>query len=371
MSRFTEKAESNRAIMRKFNKEGLDTRNKKRMKMRVLSLFSGCGGLDLGFELAGHKVIFANDAYKPAAETFQHNFPEVEFITGKVEKIEKFPEHDILIGGYPCQSFSIAGNLLIADDRNKLYLEFLRCLKQARPMFFLAENVANLAQGKRYSEIFDAMVKSYKEIGYNVKWDIFDAKDFGIPQDRRRVIIVGVREDIGFEYDFPKPTHGLLKGDAQDLQQYSTLRDAIWDLQDNPGPVYEGRYPPRFLSRNRTRLWDEVSYTIVATADQNPMHPSTGRMRKVGQDKFEFTKENVRRLSARECARIMSFPDSFEFKGPGLNHIYKQIGNAVVPLLAFKLARQFPIAKKNEGWIFTKKNLSYRDIIKFNIKNLR
>lgn len=342
--------------------------------MRVLSLFSGCGGLDLGFELAGHKVIFANDVYKPAAETFKHNFSGVEFALGKVEKIEKFPDHDILVGGYPCQSFSIAGNLLVTDPRNVLYKEFFRCLRQTKPKFFLAENVDNLAKGKRYNQIFDAMVSSYKKIGYKVKWKIFDAKDFGVPQNRRRVIIIGVRDDINFDFRFPKPTHGNLKGYKNtlgDLKPYTTLKDAILDLAQNPGEYYNGRYPPRFMSRNRVRGWDEVSYTIVATADQVPMHPSSGKMKKIGKDSFEFVTENARRLSARECARIMSFPDSFEFKGSKVEHIYKQIGNAVPPLLAFHLAKNFPVKWGNGRWRFAKKNFSYGDIIKFDISKLR
>jgi len=350
-------------------------------KFNLLSLFSGCGGLDLGFELAGieavlgietaqlaykekekfntfikdsvFNTIYANDFFAEALETYKNNIGlNVHVNKTDVRKIENFPKADIVLGGFPCPGFSEAGPRLIDDERNFLYLHFIRCLLQAKPYIFVAENVKGmLTLGK--GEVFNQIVQDFSAAGYTIYHRLLNAIDYGVPQIRERVILVGVRNDVDFNYIFPEQTHGKYIG----LLPIKTLRDVIWDLNDNPGLYFTGSYSTIFMSRNRKKSWDEPSFTIQASGRQAPIHPSGEPMKHIGKDKFIFTdgEENNRRLSVREIARIQTFPDWYEFyagnsvkksENAKLDLIYKQIGNAVPVLLAKAIAK--PIA----NWIF-------------------
>jgi len=300
--------------------------------MDVVSIFSGCGGFDLGFQMAGCNVIFANDTYSKACETYDQNF-SVSPVNCDIREVEKFPEAEILIGCYPCQGFSLYGKRNMNDTRNFLFLEFSRALGEVNPKFFVTENVKGLIF--RYGrEMLRRMLIAFSKRGYNTFWKLLDAKDYGVPQNRERVFIVGIRKDLKMDYNFPKPTHG------NGLKPYVAIRDAIGDLPEpNEGEYYAGSYSSHYMSRNRRRGWDETSYTIQASGRHAPLHPSSPEPIKVGKDRFVFPngKEKPRRFSARECARIQTFPDDFKFYGP-LRSKYQQIGNAVPPLLSKKIA---------------------------------
>jgi len=219
---------------------------------------------------------------------------------------------------------------------------------QSKPYIFVAENVKGMMTlGK--GEVFKQIVQDFAAAGYRIYHKLLNAKDYGVPQIRERVILVGVRNDISFEYVFPETTHGEGFG----LKPVVTLRDAIWDLREDPGPYYTGSYSSIFMSRNRKKSWDEPSFTIQASGRQAPIHPDGAPMQKIDKDKWIFTdgEENNRRLSVKEIARIQTFPDWFTFsdgKNDGvidngrLDKIYKQIGNAVPVMLAYAVAK--PIA---------------------------
>ena len=346
-------------------------------RFNVVSLFCGCGGLDLGFELAGlavqigeeaameafkdketffkvrsqsvfHKV-FANDFFQEALESYRENFPADAYILNKdIRKIQQFPKGNIVLGGFPCPGFSEAGPRLVDDPRNFLYIHFIRCLMQTQPEFFVAENVKGMMTlGK--GEVFKQIVEDFAAAGYTIYSKLVDARDYGVPQIRERVILVGVRNDLDFEYEFPEPTHG--KGLL--LKPYVTLQEAIGDLEKDPGPYFKGSYSTIFMSRNRKKGWDEQSFTIQASGRQAPIHPGGFPMQKLGPNEWIFTEgeENNRRLSVREIARIQTFPDWYFFsegnnmrmsESGRLNKVYKQIGNAVPVLLAKTIAA--PIA---------------------------
>lgn len=347
-------------------------------KLNLLSLFSGCGGLDLGFELAGLDVllgkdyvnesmhsreafdnirnqslfhtIYTNDMFKEANQSYQLNFPSTIVQHEKdVRKVKDFPSCDIVLGGFPCPGFSQAGPRLIDDERNFLYIHFIRSLVQTKPNFFIAENVKGLLTlGK--GEVAKQIMQDFESAGYKVSYKLVNARDYGVPQLRERVFIVGVREDIDFDYQFPAPTHG----DHKTLHPFVTLQDAIGDLKEHPGDAYEGSFSPMFLSRNRKKNWNEQSFTIQASGRQAPLHPSGPPMEKIHADKWVLPgNESLhRRLSVKEIARIQTFPDWFRFsdgnnlsvsKNGRLNKIYKQIGNAVPVELARAIAT--PIAK--------------------------
>lgn len=347
-------------------------------KANILGLFCGAGGLDLGIELAGLDVIigeektneifkskesfntnrekgifhhvYANDIFKEALETYQRNFPETVFTHNKdIRKIKEFPKADLVVGGPPCPGFSEAGPRLVDDPRNFLYIHYIRCLMQIKPKFFIMENVKGmLTLGK--GEVFRQIKQDFEAAGYKVYHKLVNARDYGVPQLRERVFLVGVREDIDFEYIFPEPTHG----EGMLLKPYVTLREAIGDLEEDPGDYFTGSYSSIFMSRNRKKRWDEQSFTIQASGRQAPIHPGGLPMEKVGKDKWIFPdgEENNRRLSVKEIARIQTFPDWFEFSDGGnektaqngrLDKKYKQIGNAVPVQLARAIAR--PLAQ--------------------------
>lgn len=349
-----------------------------RRKFNLLSLFSGCGGLDLGFEIAGldvvigeeetnrvlkdkelfnevrHKsvfhTIFANDFFTEAAQSYELNFPKHILIDNNdIRKIRDFPSADIVLGGFPCPGFSEAGPRLIDDERNFLYLHFIRCLLQSKPAVFVAENVKGMMTlGK--GEVFRQIVQDFSAAGYRVYHKLLNASHFGVPQIRERVFLVGVRTDLDYEYRFPTETHG----EGMFLKPVVTLRDSIWDLRDNPGPFFTGSFSSIYMSRNRKKSWDEPSFTIQASGRHAPIHPDGEPMKRVGKNKFIFTdgEENNRRLSVKEIARIQTFPDWFEFsqgtnskrsENGRLDLVYKQIGNAVPVQLARVVAR--PIAQ--------------------------
>ncbi len=321
--------------------------------MKVLSLFSGCGGLDLGFERAGFEIPVANEYDSTIWSTFEANHPKTVLIKGDIRKIQEsdFPSDiDGIIGGPPCQSWSEAGSLKgIEDARGQLFYDYIRILKEKQPKFFLAENVSGML-ANRHSEAVDNIVKMFRECGYNVTITLVNAKDYGVAQERKRVFYIGFREDLNIDFEFPV-------GSTVDDDKKITLRDIIWDLQDTAIPAaksnhhnenainnneyYTGAYSPIFMSRNRVKSWDEQAFTVQASGRQCQIHPQAPKMIKHGNNDCRFVegKEHLyRRMTIREIARIQGFPDTFKFIYDNTNDAYKMIGNAVPVNLAYEIA---------------------------------
>jgi len=328
------------------------------MMLRTISLFSGCGGSDLGAKRAGADILFANDNHPWAAKTYKRYkdllaSDEVDFRDSDVREVKSFPECDLLIGCYPCQSFTMGGpRQPDSDPRTVLYLEFLRCLKATKPPFFVVENVIGMKwlEGGRY---LDAQVASFMEAGkgYRVSVKVLDAKDYGVPADRRRIFMVGARKDLQAWYRFPDPTHGPSSSAASGWVSHG---EALASLPlEAEGEYYKQGTEPFswwYMSRNRKRAWAQPSHTIVANWRHIPLHPASPTMRLVESDlqkkswqRWEFTSdydvpegrlglEQPRRLSWRECAVLQSFPRTFKPEGPAEAKFW-QIGNAVPPLV--------------------------------------
>ena len=322
------------------------------MGKKVVSLFSGAGGLDKGFEQAGFDIIWANE-YDPSIwETFEYNFPNTHLDKRNIRNVPSFDIPDCigLIGGPPCQSWSEAGALRgINDERGKLFYEFIRILRDKKPLFFLAENVEGMLAQRHFDALFN-IKKLFKESGYNLSFRLINANNYNVPQDRKRVIFVGYRSDLNLTFKFPE------------MQNYKpVLKDAIWDLQNSAIPAKEknytngnkckipnheymiGGFSTIFMSRNRVRAWDEPSFTIQAGGRHAPIHPQAPKMNFIEQNKREFVKGQehlYRRLSLRECARIQTFPDNFIFKYSNLVNGYKMVGNAVPVNMAYLLASE-------------------------------
>lgn len=313
----------------------------------VVSLFAGAGGLDLGFSQAGFQVIYANEYDKDIWETYRANHPNTPLDTRSIVSIpaDEIPDCDGIIGGPPCQSWSEGGARRgINDHRGQLFFEFIRVLRAKRPKFFLAENVSGML-APRHREALNNILHTFTESGYDVFFKLLNAADYGVAQDRERVIFIGFRNDLGIRYTFPAPTAA---------RRY--LRDVIGDLADSARPAQQkskpnpdllipnheymtGGFSSIYMSRNRVRSWDEPSFTIQAGGRHAPLHPSAPKMEKVQQDEFRFVPSHFyRRLSVRECARIQGFPDNFKFLYNDLNQGYKMIGNAVAVGFAKVLA---------------------------------
>ncbi|MDR0931993.1 MAG: DNA cytosine methyltransferase [Victivallales bacterium] len=319
--------------------------------MNLVSLFTGAGGLDLGFEKAGFQTIWANEYDKTIWATYEKNFPNAKLDRRSITDVrpDEVPDCYGMIGGPPCQSWSEAGaGRGIDDKRGKLFYDYIRLLKEKQPKFFVCENVHGIL-AEKHKASFTNFIKEFENCGYNVVYKEVDANDYNVPENRLRVIIVGYRKDLGKSFVFPEP------------EKYKpVLRDAIWDLRmakpakehnkshrdDLEIPNHEymnGGFSTIYMSRNRVRSWDEPSFTIQAGGRHAPIHPKAPKMVFVEQNKRIFAKgyENeYRRLSVRECARIQTFPDDFIFIYNDIADGYKMIGNAVPVNLAYAIANQ-------------------------------
>lgn len=335
------------------NEEHDELNNELKMSLNTISLFSGAGGLDIGLIKSGFNIVFANDILKPAIENYKHNVGEI--YEGDITKIdpETLPEADVVVGGFPCQPFSNAGNRLgTEDDRGNLYLDVLRIIESKHPKIVVMENVRGLLsmKNKDGSKLMDTIVYLLENTGpgYAVKYQLLKASDYGVPQNRYRVIIVGIRKDINIDYEFPKPTvynyNKLTVGEAIKGVEGLPNQDEVWELSPQSQKLIpfipEGgswkNIPYEELPDRMKRIRDnmkryhspnfyrrfarhEINGTITAAAtpeNSGILHPTEDR-----------------RYSVREIARIQSFPDDYVFVGSSIASKYKVIGNAVPPKL--------------------------------------
>lgn len=322
-------------------------------KPKVVELFAGAGGLALGLERAGLETVFLNDSEKDCVATLKHNRPKWNVVLGDVKGIDfRGIEADVVTGGFPCQAFSHAGKRLgFEDTRGTLFYEFARAVKEIKPKLFMAENVAGLAnhdKGRTLTVILDV----FKSLGYNVQYKILNAVDYSVPQKRQRIIIIGTRSGITFEY--PKKHDRIvtlkhaLKGVPQSAgTKYSEKRRRVLELVP-PGGSWINLpldVQKEFMGRSfysgggkrgmaRRMSWDEACLTLTTSPSQKQTercHP-----------------EETRPFTVREYARIQTFPDSWEFCG-SLSSQYKQIGNAVPVKLAEELGKQIIKALSNKS----------------------
>lgn len=329
--------------------------NKIKRPLKVVSLFSGCGGLDLGLEQAGLDVIWANDINKHALATYRHNLNSqvVEKDITKVE-LDEVPDCDVLAAGFPCQPFSSAGSRKgLLDDRGTLFEEAIRIIQHKNPMIVVFENVRGLLSTKNLdgSLLVDSIVDTLEDLepGYSVKFKLLKASDYGVPQQRYRVIFVGVRKDLDVEYEFPLPTHDI---DDPSLKVKRVLenidglpnQDEVWDLS----PQSKEMVP--FIREGGS--WKDIPYEklperLKKIRDNMKKYRAPNFYRRFARDEINgtitaaATPENCgilhpledRRYSVREVARIQSFPDDFVFVGDSIQAKYMMLGNAVPPRL--------------------------------------
>lgn len=311
-------------------------------ELRVCSLFAGCGGFDLGFELAEHpemkfKTIWANDIDKSCTETYRKNFPDVGFIHGDIWEydIDEMPECDIILGGFPCQDFSmLRGDEVkrkgVTSKRGILYTKFVEAVYKKKPIVFVAENVKGLLSANN-GQAIKQIIKDFKKVGYHVHWKLINFADYGVPQKRERVIIVGIRKDLDGNFKFPMPTH---------RDQHITVKEALKDVERIPynNELHKmksstidmikqipagGNY--RYIPKYADKKWMSLIYRRL-----HPDQPSSTIVALGGGGTWGYHYKEPRMLTNRERARIQTFPDDFIFEGTP-TQIRMQLGNAVPP----------------------------------------
>lgn len=302
--------------------------------MRVVSLFSGAGGLDLGFKMAGHEIVWANDLYEDAVETYKHNLGN-HIVCEDISKIdvEEIPKCDIVIGGFPCQGFSVANmKRHETDERNALYKQLIRVIDAKKPKFFLAENVKGLTNFAK-GTVFQMILNDFSALGYKVSYRVLNAADYGVPQTRQRVIIIGVRNDIDFEYIFPAPTNS--KDGKNGLPTWVSVGEAMSTI---PDPDLPNDLPNHDYSKYKLHFNGYLGHRILDP--EKPAPTVTARGDNKGGVVILPHPNAQRRMSCRELAAVQSFPLDYKFFG-NRSSVYRQIGNAVPPLLGYAVANVF------------------------------
>lgn len=312
-------------------------------KIKVASLFCGCGGTDVGllgdfkyldkyYEKNNFEIVFANDIDDNACKIFEENFgitPDNRDI--REIRSEEIPDFDVLTGGFPCQSFSIIAQnpkrLGIKDDRGKLFFEMCRVLKEKRPKCFIAENVKGILTANKKSA-FPLILNEFENCGYDVKYQVMNSAEYGVPQKRERVIIVGFREDLNIDFDFPKSI-------IEESREYEPLKKV---LEENVAEKY-------FFSAKAVEGMMKKKHTMNKGRAQDinkPCNTVGAHLAKVSlnsTDPVLLEGERYRRFTPREVARIQSFPEEFRLIGSEAAQ-YKALGNAIPPVMFWYVANK-------------------------------
>ncbi len=311
--------------------------------MRIVSLFAGAGGLDLGFIRVGHSVIWANDNYQDAVDTYRLNIGNhIACADIKDVNSSTIPTCDVVIGGFPCQGFSVANmKRTETDQRNQLYEELLRVVQDKKPRYFLAENVKGiLSLGK--GKVLSLILQDFNDAGYRVQYKVLNAADYGVPQKRMRVIFLGTRKDIEGDLSYPNPTHcdpNLLKAPTlfeNGIKPWLSIGRA---LQDIPAPEDAPHIANHTYSKYKLRFNGYLGHREIDPT--KPAPTVTGRGDNKGGVVVLHHPNNKRRMSVRELASTQSFPLDYKFAGTQ-SSAYRQVANAVPPLMAEAIAKQFP-----------------------------
>lgn len=302
------------------------------MTFRVVSLFAGAGGLDLGFsKIGGYKLVWANDNDADAVATHRRNF-DAHCVRGDIRDIPSvnIPDCDVVLGGFPCQGFSLANTGRREDDeRNALYLEMLRVVRDKKPRAFVAENVKGLVMMAK-GEVLRRIVKDFEDLGYDVTWRLLNAANYGVPQRRERVVIVGIRKDLESSFEHPSPTHSREGEDG--TGRWITTGEALASIPDPDGLHDLANHT---YSKYKLRFNGYIGHRMI-DPDQ-PAPTVTGRGDNRGGVVVLHHPSNERRMSVRELAAIQSFPLDFVFDC-NQSAAYRLIGNAVPPKLAESIA---------------------------------
>jgi DNA (cytosine-5)-methyltransferase 1 len=311
-------------------------------QIKIASLFCGCGGTDLGllggfkylgktFRKNATKIIFANDIDNAACDIYDLNFPTKSFREDiKNVPAENIPDHDILTGGFPCQSFSVIAQnpqrLGYKSDGGRLFFEMVRILREKQPKCFVAENVKGILSAND-KKAFPLILNEFKKVGYDVDYAVLNSAQFGIPQKRERVFIIGFRKDLRIKPTFPKPVNSyafvplkkvLSNHEEVDQKYYFSKRAVLGLLKSNPR-----------MNKGRVQDENQLCSTVGAHLAKISLN-STDPVLKI--------RGKYRRFTPREVAKIQSFPNSFKLTGSDSKQ-YRALGNAIPPVLMWFVAQ--------------------------------
>lgn len=292
--------------------------------MKILSLFSGAGGLDLGLVQAGHSIVWANDIDKDAATTYAHNIGK-HIVCADIKDIEisALPDVDVVVGGFPCQGFSLANMQRSTEDiRNQLYKFFYTTIKEKQPRFFIAENVKGILSIGG-GMVIKQIITDFQEAGYLAEPHLVNMANYGVPQTRQRVIIIGQRIDIAPEiiFRFPSPTHSNKIG--SELKPWISIENVISQF---PNPAETNEFLNHICSTYKVEYRNFTGHRQTDPKKPSPTILARGNGKGGVCAIPHYNGE--RRLTIRESAAVQTFPDDFEFFG-AMNSCYRQIGNAV------------------------------------------
>ena len=300
--------------------------------LRAISLFSGAGGMDVGFENAGIKVVFANELVADAAETYRANHPDCimvnDDINNVIDSLGKYEGIDLVFGGPPCQGFSVAGKMDPDDDRSKLIFTFLDVVERVKPRAFVMENVKALGELSKWKDVRERYLKKASDLGYSCHYFVLNATDYGVPQKRERVFFIGIRGDSFDE----KRLHQLI---THHKTKAAPIRDILLPLgkagsEENPRTcVAKINFCARPVMRKSPyagMYFNGQGRPIDIDGYANTYHK--GLMDGTITPEYKEAPSRLRRITIREAAKIQTFPDDYIFCGKPAA-IYKQIGNAV------------------------------------------
>jgi len=298
--------------------------------MKAISLFSGCGGSDYALQQLGYKIVWANDIWQTACDTYKKNLTDAKIECGDIRDYHIFPDAGLLVGCYPCQGYTQGGKRnWKGDERNYLYREFDRVLRKVNPLAFVVENVNGMVFGEN-RDLLNNQLTRYRAAGYKVQWRVLNAKDYGVAQNRRRVFLVGIHSDCDFVYRFPEPTHGPGRNEPYVTQEHVLRPFPKWPKGEFNTEPFHWYY----LSRRRRYDWDEPSPCIVGHWRHVPLHPNSPPLKRLDTDHWCFSHAGrARRLSYRECAALQGFPRSYTWNIGSVRDRFQMIGNAVPPPL--------------------------------------
>jgi len=309
--------------------------------MRVISMFSGAGGLDLGLVQTGNEIVWANDIDKDAVETYKRNISE-EIILGDISEIDfsRIPDGDVVVGGFPCQGFSMANmKRRVDDERNLMYKYFLKMLVEKKPKYFIAENVRGILSIGGGS-VLKTILSDFQDAGYRVSVNKINMADYGVPQSRIRVVLLGTRDDLGDDITLKIPSKQFSDKAEDNLPGWRSIK---WALDHFPEPSSDCQYPNHIASSYKVSFRNFTGHRPTDPDKPSPTILARGNGKGGVVAIPHYNGE--RRLTVRESACIQTLPDDFKFVGK-LNSCYRQIGNAVPVLFGKVLGEEL---KKLEG----------------------
>jgi DNA (cytosine-5)-methyltransferase 1 len=325
-------------------------------KINVIDIFCGASGLSTGFSKKGFEVLLGVDFFESALKTFKRNHPDSKILNEDIRKISgdqiknliENKKIHVVVGGPPCQGFSMAGKRQPNDPRNSLFKEYVRLVKELNPEVFVMENVRGLLSMKneKGEKVIDIILNEFQKIGrYKIKLYKVNTADYGVPEKRNRIFIIGCKKNYYFE--FPNRIHN--KDGSEGLKKWVDVKNILEEKEKiNKKYFYSQRLIDGFLRREKNNKKNKMGFGWQFLNENEPSYTISARYYKDGAEALvrydtSFKEGSIRRLTPKECALIQSFPKSFKFVGSE-NEIYQQIGNAVPPKMAEAIAKSIKSA---------------------------